>query len=393
MTTTLKRFRLSLLWNVSFPTLLNDNMPTDAPLAALGRASSYGELFDDLLANPTLARRPHNNAPALELPWPAKGTHWFWCRYLEANPIRRVRGAYAFYSLIPLRRHESLVRGLTTGNIDGHPQAALLQQAHLEQISGEAWFHPHMASFAINITVKGQFTPIQMAEVCLILRRDRLFQFPGQSKEWKLDELAAQTLDKLLQEAVGPTHAAPVPPVTPFTIVTVLEGDSDDLNNAVTDGDEVHTALEIITQWRTGRMGKLAHGDISHDPDHGATSTISGGLLFGHERSRAVWDPSRFTVYGGTSLSCYHRNLLVGTMQTEALLTFTKLDSELILNNQRPRGFRDCEDTTLKRIIALYHADRQTYRSASLRHFIAAHPLRPSVNAIAEYLDKPPALP
>jgi hypothetical protein len=291
-----------------------------------------------------------------------------------------------------LRRHHSLVHGLAVTVPTNHPQATLMQQAGIDQVSGEAWFHSHMASFAVSITVNGSFTPIQMAELCLLLRHDRLHSLPGQSGLLKLDELAAQTLDALVKEAMGEANAAPVPPVTPFSLVTVLQGECDDVS-AVDQGDPVHTALEIVTQWRKGKTGKLAEGHISHDPDHAAMVPISGALLFGHERARAVWDPLRFAGDGGTSLSCYHRNVLVSTLQTEALLAFTQIDSELIAKKQRPTMVRACEDPALKRILALHGGDRLTYRSASLQRFIDAHPLRPSVNAVAQHLYRAPALP
>ncbi len=394
MTAKIKRFRMSLLWSAPFATLLDDDnkVPADAPLAALGRNNTYATLFENLLARPAIALQLGATTPALELPWPAKGTHWFWCRYLNANPIRRIKGDFAFYRLVPMRRHDSLVRGLKVANTNNHPQTALFQQAVFDQISGEAWFHPHMVSFAVNLTLNGEFTPTQMAEIGLLLRKDRLYQLPTQATPINFDELAAQTLDALLQEAIGINNAAPVPPSTPFSIVTVLEADSDDAD-AVAQNDEVHKALEILTHWRSGKVGKLADGDISHNPSHAATLPISGGLLFGHERTRMVWDPPRFTSNGGVSLSCYHRNLLISTMQTDALLNFTQLDNEFIKSNRRPKAFRDCEDAVLKRITALYQGDCLTYRSASLRRFIDAHPLRPSVNEVAKYRSKIPALP
>jgi hypothetical protein len=383
---------MSLLWSTSFATLLDNNVPADAPLAALGTDARYASLHKDLLERPALGVKPHANAPALELPWPAKDINWFWCRYLEANPIRRVKGKSAFYRLVPLRRHESPVRGLKVSGMTNHPQAALLQQAGFDQVSGEAWFHPHMVSFALSLTVKGEFTPTQMAQLCLMLRNDRLFQLADQDRLTKLDELAAQTLDSLLLEAVGKNNAAPVPPVMPFTIVTVLQGASDDLGG-VAQGDEVHIALENLTRWREGNLGNLADGDISHDPNHAAPPPISGGIMFGRERARVVWDPPRFASNGRISLSCYHRNILVSTLQTEALLVFMQLDNQYIQNNLRPKAFRLCETSVLKHIAMLHQGDRSTYRSASLRRFIDDHPMRPSVNAVAEYCNSRFVLP
>lgn len=385
MAITIKRFRMSLFWNASFPTLFGDVVPIGAPLGTLGHRQSYALVFDTLLAAPRQPVTPQAaGAPALELPWPPEGTHRFWCRYLNANPIQRLLGSFAFFRLVPLRRHVSPVPGL----------GALLPQklangdiVALEQVLGEAWFHPHMVSFAVHFTVGGEMTPEGMSEVCLELRNSRILSVPGNSALCKLDEIAANRLNALLLEAVGEENAGPPPPANPFSIVTVLKGDGD-IGPPIVEGGSIHCMLEAVTQWGVGKVGSLAAGRISslqHPPDL--------PLLFGHVRSRAVWDPVKFSRAGGTSLSCYHRNLFVGAMQTEALLSYARVAELEAAKGNKARAIRDCADPVLKRIIALHKGEVETYRSASLRRFIDDHPFRPSVNTLAQRIWSKQTLP
>lgn len=95
----------------------------------------------------------------------------------------------------------------------------------------------------------------------------------------------------------------------------------------------------------------------------------------------------------GTSLTCYHRNLLLGALQTEALLAFTRVAEDEAVLGHRPRSIRDCEDAVLKRVVALHAGEDTTYRSISLRRFIDDHPLRASVDALSQRLWSPTRLP
>ncbi len=383
MALTIRRFRMSLFWSTRFATLLDDASPAGAPLAALGHIQSYAPIFSHLLAAPDQPVSPAAGAPGLQLPWPPKGTHWFWSRYLNANPIQRLSGDFAFVRLVPLRRNKSPAPDL------GVALPAKLTGAGkvtLEPVRGEAWFYPHMAAFALHFTVCGEMSPEQMVEVCLALRRGRVLSAGDAAAMYKLDEVSSQRLNGLYLEAVGPTHAKALPPADPFSMVTVLQGEED--GQPAVEGGPVHRMLEAVTRLEAGKVGPLVAGLISSRPP-----TLNGALLFGRTRARAVWDPQQFSSNGGISLSCYHRNLFVGTLQVEALLAFAAVAGEQAAVGNRPKAIRDCEDVVLKRVVALHSGQQTSYRSASLKRFIDDHALRPSVNDLANRIWSSVSLP
>jgi hypothetical protein len=202
---------------------------------------------------------------------------------------------------------------------------------------------------------------------------------PGDAAPSKLNDLAVGWLEKMYVEAVGQDNADDLPPADPFSVVTVIQGQADE-EREVEPGGPVHRALEAVTLWDAAKRGPLDAARIS---SHAATD---GPLLFGQRRARAVWDPERFSREGRISLSCYHRNLLLGAAQTEALLAFARIAQDEAAEGRRPRAVRDCEDPVLKRLIDLHAGEDKTYRSSSLKRFIDDHPWRPSVDALSNRL-------
>lgn len=393
MTIAIRRLRMSLIWSTPFATLIKDNPPPDAPLLALGKRESYQSIFERLLrlrAVPGCQGSPRpDTEPALELPWEAHGVNNFWCRYLNANFIglKRLSGNSAFFRLVPLRRHESPACGLSVpleeknvGKDKVIPEVV---------VRTEAWFHPHMVSFAVNFNIHGAMSLETAARVCLGLRKERLI-FRSPHSPIKLDELAAEKLDELYTEAVGERNAAPVPLVNPFSVVTVLQGDGSSPNDTIIDGEPVHRFLETATQWDEDKQDNLVTGRISSWPVPNPQD-LTGPLLFGRRRSRAVWDPRRFLPRGDgkSSLSCYHRNLMVSSLQTEALLAFAHLAVEQqAADGARSKTIRQCEKFVLMRLIEL-HSDQpyqtDTYCSINLQRIIDESPYRAAVNAIADW--------
>lgn len=110
-----------------------------------------------------------------------------------------------------------------------------------EHVLGEAWFHPHMVTFAVHFTVSGEFTLEKMSELCLELRHGRVLTEVGNNSLYKLDEIAAKHLDALLLEAVG-EKAGRLPPANPFSLVTVLQG-NDAVDQAILEGGDLPLSL------------------------------------------------------------------------------------------------------------------------------------------------------
>lgn len=381
----IRSLRLSFWWSAAFSTLLDDAVPADAPLAPVGRPETYSPIFEQLLARPG-RRVPTGpgSALSLELPWPHVGVHWFWCRYLGANPIRKVSGQLAFTGLVPFRRQPSPAR-----DIEVRLPAELELPADTRvRCRGEGWYFPHMVAFGITFDVESDVSLLQMVQVCFALRRDPVFVSDQRGTGRTLDAVATDWLGRLLVEALGERNTGPQPIADPFSILTVIRGEVKP-EHQVEDGSEVHLALEQLGRWQPGPSGPLSAARISSKDAHPRAP-----LLLGHARSRVVWDPARFSSTGlwarRSSLSCYHRNSFASTLQTEALLAFASLADERARTGRIPRVMRLCESSVFKRCAALHRGAPHAYRSKSLQTFIDAHPAKPAMNGIAARIGEPP---
>ncbi|MDO9163996.1 MAG: hypothetical protein Q8N35_17090 [Methylococcaceae bacterium] len=395
MTIVIRRLRMSLSWSAPFTTLIQDNPPSDAPLLALGKRESYKQLFNILQAASNETEIfPPSTVPTLELPWEPLKPNIFWIRYLKATPasLRRTQGgSLAFDRLVPLRRHAPLTPKLVVTFKKKH---VVEDKVILQLLTTEAWFHPHMVSFAIHFTICGAMSLETAATVCLGLRHDRLLSWGGSSSPFNVDELAAEMLDKLYIEAVGESNAGVLEPVNPFSLVTVLQGGGVDPDEVIINGGSVHRFLENVTQWDldAGNEDPVDKGRINSKPVRNPPN-ITGPLLFGPRRSRAraVWEPRHFlpTGDGKPSLSSYHRNLIMSSLQTEALLAFARLASEQAAVGHLPQTIRDCERFVLTRLVAIHKGDKlqnDTYCSINLQRIIDDSRDRESVDAIADRL-------
>lgn len=396
----LHRIRMSLVWSASFTTLLRDDPPPSiAPLAALGKLASYTEIFESLQGNPETQITPTSSSggPALVLPWRPDGINFFWWRYLNTNPIKAVKGNFAFARLVPLRRHSSPISTFSVAMGEAYIEPS--DTLDSVQMRTEAWFHPHMVSFAIHFTICGAMSLKTAAHVCLGLRQDPLFSGTNNNLLLNIDKLATEELLKLYFESVGEVNAtaAPLPMVNPFSIVTVLQGDGFDPDALIISDGPEHVFLETVTQWRERRRDQLLTGRISSCENITPQGNVTAPLLFGRERNRAVWDPERFRpkLVCKSSLNCYHCNLIASTLQTEALLEFACLAEVQAVAGFRPQTIRYCEDHVLQRLIALYNGkpNNGTYCSYNLKRVIDASSCRSAVDTLAIRCGSPLHLP
>ena len=103
-------------------------------------------------------------------------------------------------------------------------------------------------------------------------------------------------------------------------------------------------------------------------------ATAKGSVFYASGRGRAIWFPGLFTLQKQrvSSLSCYHRNNLMGAMQVDSLGALVAGTAALLRNGtalsdltagHKARSRRACE--CLER---LFTGDRRmTYRSDSLK--------------------------
>lgn len=381
MRAVIRRIRMSLFWSRHFGALLGAQPPPDAPMVFLGRRPAYRELFDRLAPGAALPP-PGRAGPSLERPWPPQGTNRFWQRYLGAPVLADVKGGNAWRRLVPLRRHDAPGGALGVTPTPTEGLARTTAQA-------EGLFHAHGVTFALHVTLAGEMPLASAVKACVGLRLGAALTPEGSSRAVRADDLAGARLAVLCREAAGAAGPDLAGPQVGYSLVTVLEGDGVDPGIAIEEGDDVHRALDALTRWDPAwEVNPLRPLEANTIPRE---DTPAGHRLYGRGYGRAVWEPWAFLPANRrqTTLSCYHRNLFVGMVQTEALLRFAKLADDAADEGHLSAAQNELAFPAVEQLLALHAGGAPAtpaYRSVSLRVQIDQHPLRPCVDALAARL-------
>jgi hypothetical protein len=175
-------------------------------------------------------------------------------------------------------------------------------------------------------------------------------------------------------------------------VATVVRGEGVDPGALPAEGGQVHRMLEAVTTWRPSWQ----HDDLRNLPLSQASLRIRTAppshVLYGRERGRAVWFPALFTQKGGDlhSLSCYHRNLVLASLQVESLSgaiseTAKQIGDGLPLSV----GHRECARRAAG-ILGRLYGGVDTYRSWSPRVHIEQNGLVTVLNDVRDYFNMDP---
>jgi hypothetical protein len=363
--------RLSFIWTETFLHLLSDPMLPGAPMAFLGRRSSYAQRFEQVLHS-----RP---APGnLEPPWPKTGKHFFWTYYLKGRPPTYVSGNKAWNALVPFR-----VAVPTTIKAPDEPWRFVL----------EAFLYPHGLGLVVTATYHDTITLQEMVEKARqIQREDGLnvkWDDGDHSESLNLGAFADKGRAVLRKAALGPGIVSDVfPSPKPFTVFTVVRGAGVDPATKTPNGGDVHRALEAITtwspDWQTAQLPDLA--DLSVNL-HIREESAAGSVLYGRERGRAVWFPGLFTLEPGTSqhsLACYHRNLVLVSLQVESMAGLVVQTAEQIEKTSLSEPHSDCARHAAAVLGQLYRGTPSTYRSWSPRTQIEQNNYMADLNKVRD---------
>lgn len=292
--------RLSFIWVETVVDLIADSVPSDAPLAFLGRPGSYIEIFDRLLPGGTGPR-------GLEMPWPTPSGQFFWTYYLEGRTPGYVSGKQAWKALVPFRKKLPIV--IEAPGLPG-------------QSIAEAFFYPHGVALILTVLCRADLSLEEAVEGAFEVRRKGKLRIEWQkdfTDTLTLDSLADRLLTALRRLAIGPTATPGHRSITPFSLFTVVRGTGVAPSMPMPHGGEVHRALEAVTTWRpTWRFDALPNLDDVTLPTRTAPPSH---VLYAHTRGRAIWFPGSFTQQGRNvhSLTCYHGNLTFASLQVESL--------------------------------------------------------------------------
>jgi hypothetical protein len=227
----------------------------------------------------------------------------FWCRYVP-NPAPPL----LWRGLVPIEYDlQPLVHSLVLGNCN---------------VVVRAYLYPWGIGLIVDVK---QMDTQPLDHIVNQLRdiRDRA------KIKWKFDKLSgnaspagltAALIDRLRPDIYG-AQVEEEDFGQQFTIVTVIDADNVEPKKPIVDGDSIHLALEGLVGWNRD------WADIPPQPNALVAFRIAsrpgkvGHILYGQSRARAVWFPAAFRSKADypPRLSCYHKNLSVATMHTEAL--------------------------------------------------------------------------
>jgi hypothetical protein len=355
-------FRLSVIWIETLLDLL-EGAASQAPASFLGNRFAYSPQFD----------APSSGAGgrlSLERPWPVTQGKSFWGFYYEdERPLETIGGKQAWQGVTPFRRR--------LGQLQPDWQDARLVR--------EGFLFPHGLAFVVTLTQRGDFDLTQTGDAALEFRRKpKSYSDPHGTTSIRLDDMAAKALSELRAAAFGPTAKVGRQPSEPFTVFTVIRGSNVDPTVPVADGGDIHRLLDGVTgwspAWASANPPALAKQQLPV-----RKGAAAGDVLYGRSRGRAVWFPGSFTRPGGEirSLSCYHRNLALASLQVESLGGLARETARKLREGEDWSKEDDLKIVARNAVNTLgrLYGGRSTYRSWSLRAQMEQNGLVPDINA------------
>lgn len=355
--TRISSFRATLIWVETVPAILANTLPPDAPYRFLGKAGGYARAFDECQNG---KRRPDG----LELPWDKPG-NYFWKRYFNKEATK-VFGAQAWEKFVPFRRR------LDCQTITPNPAVT---------VSFEAFYAPQGVAVVAKIDYRGTLTPIRdVVDCALAARHGYRFTISGRTNV-SMDHAADAALDSARHDAFGDVECA-AGYNQPFSVASFIIGEVADIATPVGAGSDEHLALEAVTTWNpnfaTQPPKPIADAKL---PMH---ASAASDLMYGHGRARAIWLPRAFAQpAAGPVISCYHRNIMLASLQTLSLGEFV---SWVAARHTGAQPVARILDERAKRAAALLQlmadGDQSTYRTTSVAHQFADAKWAPAVAVI-----------
>jgi hypothetical protein len=340
--------RLSFIWNEPMLGLVSGGLQAKPDYMFLTQSSSYKEAFD--------SAQQGSNPLALAVPWNGP-RHHFWNFYLPGSSGESVGASQAWEYSVPLRSK------LSSFSIGRSAKGQLIL---------EGYYFPLGIAVICTFHCQGRFSPEQARKLAYETRYVERFDvtIQGNPQQLSLSGLAFKALDSL-RTGVDPSDK-PSPRPDPSTLLTIIKGEGVNPMDPF-ENPEVHRMLEVVTSWPpdpdTATPTPLAKAGLTVKP-----ATAKGSVFYASGRGRAIWFPGLFTLRKQrvSSLSCYHRNNLMGAMQVDSLGALVAGTAALLRNGtalsdltagHKARSRRACE--CLER---LFTGDRRmTYRSDSLK--------------------------
>lgn len=342
MSIQIKEIRLSFIQFEVLAQPLKALNPLVIPYSFLLSGASYGQRWKSLL---------EGKEPFLLAPWQDGYAKLFWKYYA---PERQPGDLWR--SMVPFRRAcVPITASWLAGATPGTATAA-------------AYLYPWGIGAVMDVEAKLSLDLDQTVQFAFQAERSGKYSLNGDAgKEYNMKPLLSQLIESVRTEAYGATPQGQQGDI--FSIVSVLDADGVDATKVPPDGQEVHQALEGFTNWNP-LYKKLALKPLKEYSIEIKTSPASH-VLYGGKRGRAIWFPEQFKSVAPYphSVTCYHRNLVIATLQTESLCRFmaeiaAMLDAGGTLANASV-AYRTAGQLSAG-ILGRLYGGASTYRSSSM---------------------------
>jgi hypothetical protein len=369
---TVEKFKFSMIWVESNAYLMGDPSPVPAPMGFLGERTSYSCKFDQLQHAKPKPIEPRQ-------PWDNPKGQLFWKYYLEKDDLSTLEGSKAWRFLIPFR--EKVPINVTMPGLEANTVA-------------EMFLYPYGMGLVITITCEKRMGLTQLVEHAYSLKKNDKFiaQWDtGSTENVRMSGLAEACFKYIRKILTGSDTPNGNVGITPFTVFTVIKGRGVDSTSSLADFGEEHRILEAVTEWpplwekafllplNSGRIPIASYSPASH-------------ILYGRKRGRAIWFPAAFTERRreSCSLSCYHRNIVLASLQVESLCSLATMTAHELKNgnsNTLRIMHRECARLAVGILGRMYGGNDNTYRSMSAKYQIQQNRYDTDINLVRNHFN------
>jgi hypothetical protein len=380
MSTRIREVRVSFIWFERWGDIWSSANPIS--MEFLRSPAAYSQEFGQMIEETVKALADGKEVPAARLeatgltpPWPFKNLkypQWFWVFYLGGKRPEQVDGASALRMVVPFRT--------------GFPATIRAQRKAVALIT-DGFIYPHGIGLVLALRLffdravwpkEGVQTSVAM-RMALAASKEDLYNVAWngttQNSE-NLSSLADSLLNHLRGRVLGPGMTAAARTQIPFSVASVVRGDTDSIDNLPQENGDIHHLLNGLCTFSkswdddTPDLFRLALLRIRH-------RAPNGHLLYHTSRGRAVWFPASFTKTGtfNRAAGCFHRNLTMLHLETEALIEALTTRRDLLSKGAKlPDLLEQLATDAAEHLSTLYSSSDETYQSSSARTFLDETP-------------------
>ena len=332
-------------------------VPDNAPFGFMPSATGYCSKFKSCLQS--------SNNLGYGLPWKTVGKYWernnrFWLRYLRylLDDVNRLPRE-AWDNLVPFRL---LSFGSSTDR----------------SLAIEGYIYPHGIGVVVNHYVKfgtgktfieaAQLAGEEVNNKTWIIDWSHGIPSPVSDEGFGIESIIKEALNRLSDVALGYGSRPSLIPCSRFAVSSVIGGS--------VDGDTDWNDTKCLHHYLGALCPSQSWGQISNGSSRATIEGCdSGKILYLLKEEKVVWFPATLkhvtaknAVKKRHKLTCYHRNLIMATLQTESLYRF------LCLARETPPPLPDNLDTmaraAARQLGLLYIGCENTYTSWAIHHQI-----------------------